>query len=90
MEDTMEYLSNGFTLDTAGQGFPLSTDSMLLAHFVRLPRNASVLDLGSGCGTLGILLCAKDETCHVTGIECSEAAHTAALMNITRNNLTIT
>ncbi len=83
----MEYLSNGFTLDTAGCGFPLSTDSMLLAHFVRLPRNAKVLDLGSGCGTLGVLLCAKDVTCCVTGIELSETAHTAAQSNIQRNGL---
>lgn len=83
----MEYLSNGFTLEATDHAFPLSTDSMLLSHFVRLPRNASVLDLGSGCGTLGVLLCAKDENCQVTGIELSEAAHAAALENIRRNDL---
>ena len=83
----MEYLSNGFTLDTTDHAFPLSTDSMLLAHFVRLPRNASVLDLGSGCGTLGVLLCAKDKNCHVTGIELSETAHAAAQDNIRCNSL---
>ena len=83
----MEYLPNGFTLDTNGGGFPLSTDSMLLSHFVRLPRNARVLDLGSGCGTLGVLLCAKDDNCHVTGVELTEVAHTAALENIRRNAL---
>ncbi|MBR2072149.1 MAG: hypothetical protein IJ976_00625, partial [Alistipes sp.] len=33
--------------------------SALLAHFVTLPKNARVLDLGSGCGTLGLMLCAK-------------------------------
>lgn len=83
----MEYLSNGFTLNTTDQAFPVSTDSMLLAHFVRLQRNARVLDLGSGCATLGVLLCAKDETCQVTGIELSETAHAAALENISRNGL---
>ena len=83
----MEYLPNGYTLDTAGDGFPLSTDSMLLSHFVRLPKNARILDLGSGCGTLGVLLCAKDSSCAVTGIELSEAAHTAAAENIRRNGL---
>jgi len=68
--------------------FPLSTDSMVLAHFVRLPRNARVLDLGSGCGTLGLLLCAGDESCRVTGIEITEIAHRAALDNIRANDLT--
>ena len=73
----MEIISNNFTLDLEG-GFPLSTDSMLLADFVKLPKNAAVLDLGSGCGTLGLLLCARDLSCTVTGIELSEAAHAAA------------
>ena len=82
----MELISNGYTLDLTG-GFPLSTDSMVLADFVRLPKNARVLDLGSGCGTLGLLLCARDAGCTVTGVELEEAAHAAALENIRRNGL---
>ena len=61
---------------------------MLLAHFARLPNNARVLDLGSGCGTLGLLLCADDSRCRVTGIELDPQAHTAALENILCNDLT--
>lgn len=83
----MEQLVNGFTLNIPEASFPLSTDSMLLSDFVRLPRRARVLDLGSGCGTLGVLLCARDPGCYVTGIELSEASHTAALENIADNNL---
>lgn len=83
----MEYLSNGFVLDAPAGCFPISTDSMLLADFVKLPKNATVLDLGSGCGTLGVLLCAKDPGCQITGVELSADAHTAALENIARNSL---
>lgn len=83
----MEYLSNAVTLDTAGGAFPLTTDSMLLADFVRLPKNAQVLDLGSGGGTLGLLLCARDASCCVTGVERSEKAHAVAAQNIARNGL---
>ena len=83
----MEQLPNGYTLELAAGCFPLSTDSMLLAHFVKMPRNARILDLGSGCGTLGLLLCAKDSTCTVTGLEISEASHEGALENIRRNRL---
>ena len=83
----MEYLSNGVTLDTAGGAFPLTTDSMLLADFVRLPKQARVLDLGSGGGTLGLLLCAKDPGCCVIGVECNEAAHAVAEQNIVCNDL---
>ncbi len=83
----METLFNGFTLDIAPGTFPLSTDSIALADFVRLPKQANVLDLGAGCGTIGILLCAKDSACHVTGIELDENAHTMALKNREDNKL---
>lgn len=83
----MERLQGGFTLELCPGAFPLSTDSMLLAHFARLPKNARVLDLGSGCGTLGLLLCAADPGCHVTGLELDTAAHSTALENIRRNGL---
>ena len=82
----MEYIADHYTLDL-GPGFPLSTDSMVLADFVKLPKNAAVLDLGSGCATLGLLLCARDQSCRVTGMELQEAAHAAAVENIARNGL---
>ena len=83
----MEQLHNGFTLDIPSGTFPLSTDSIALAGFVRLPKNARVLDLGSGCGTLGLLLCANRNDCTVTGVELDTLAHDAALENIVRNGL---
>lgn len=83
----METLPNGFTLELSSGSFPLSTDSMVLSHFAKLPRNAEVLDLGSGCGTLGLLLCSRDDGCRVTGVELDPAAHEAALENIRRNAL---
>ena len=83
----MEQLPNGFILCVPEGTFPLSTDSMVLAHFCRLPKNARVLDLGAGCGTLGLLLCAADPGCHVTGVEISPVSHAAAESNILRNAL---
>ena len=83
----MEFLPNGFTLEVPAGAFPLSTDSMVLSHFVRLPKNTRILDLGSGCGTLGLLLCSQNEHCTVTGLEIDENAHLAALYNIQHNAL---
>ena len=83
----MERLPNGYTLDLPAGAFPLSTDSMVLAHFASLPKNARVLDFGSGCGTLGLLLCAGNANCRITGMEMDETAHLAALENIRRNDL---
>lgn len=83
----MEQLHNGFTMELCEGAFPLSTDSIALSGFVRLPKNARVLDLGSGCGTLGLLLCAKDSCCTVTGVELMENAHETALLNACRNEI---
>jgi len=85
----LEQLHNGFTLNVPAGTFPLSTDSIALAGFVKLPKNAKVLDLGAGCGTLGLFLCANHPGCSVTGIELDENAHQAALANIESNRLNL-
>ncbi len=83
----MERLQNGYTLQIPTGAFPLSTDSMALAAFAKLPKQAKVLDIGSGCGTLGLLLCARYADCAVTGVEIDIAAHEGALDNANRNGL---
>ena len=83
----MKTLYNGFTLQLSAGSFPLSTDSMVLAHFAACKPNARFLDLGSGCGTLGLMLCAKNDTCQVTGIEIDPDAHRQALCNAENNSI---
>ena len=83
----MEVLHNGFTLELSEGAFPLSTDSIALADFVKLPKAAQVLDLGSGCGTLGLLLCDNWDDCVVTGVEIDQKAHSTALHNAEQNNI---
>lgn len=84
MEET---LWNGITMLQPDSGFRLGTDSVLLAQFLTLPPAARVMDLGSGCGTLGLLLCARDPSCSVCGLELQPEAHALALQNIRRNGL---
>lgn len=83
----METLHNGYTLELSEGAFPLSTDSIALADFARLPKNAKVLDLGAGCGTLGLMLCAKDPYCTVTGVEIDPVAHEMTLHNARQNQI---
>lgn len=83
----MEHLHNGYTLELCPGSFPLSTDSIALSAFIKLTKQASVLDLGAGCGTLGMLLCARDAHCCVTGVELNENAHMTALHNATQNGI---
>ena len=84
----MEHLPKGLQMEVPPGCFPLTTDSMVLAHFAAETVKGNVLDLGSGCGTLGLLLCAISQRCHVTGIELDDTAHNAAMENIRRNRLT--
>ena len=83
----MEYLPGGYTLNISDGSFPLSTDSILLANFASLRKSAKVLDLGSGCGTLGLLLCSMYPDCQITGIEIDPHSHEAALANIRDNEV---
>lgn len=83
----MEQFAGGITLNIPEGAFPLSTDSMVLSQFVRWSKDAQILDLGSGCGTLSMLLCSRSDSCCVTGIEIDSRSHLAALENIERNQL---
>ena len=61
--------------------FRVSTDSMVLADFCRIKPGSRVLDLGCGCGTLGLLLLGADGTLQLCGIELQEAAARQAQEN---------
>lgn len=81
----MEELWNDITLE---QGrFRLGTDSVLLSQFMTLPKHARVADLGAGSGTIGLLLCARDALCTVSGVEIDAPSHALACQNIERNGL---
>ena len=67
--------------------FCLSTDSMVLADFCRLPPRARVLDLGCGCGALGLLLLGAAPEVLVDGIEIQPDAAQQAARNAEANGL---
>ena len=50
-------------------GFPLSTDSVLLAHFAGGIRAKSIFDLGCGAGVLTVLLRVSHPGAKIGGIE---------------------
>lgn len=83
----IEYLWNGIRLLQPDGEFRIGTDSVLISDFMTLPKGARVCDLGSGSGTLSLLLCGRDSDCSVTGIELQESAYRLFCRNIEENAL---
>jgi len=86
MED-FEVLSCGMRILQSDELFRLGTDSILLANFATPVRGKNIADLGAGGSALGVLLCAANEQCEVTGIELQEKACEISKRNIEINAL---
>ena len=85
--EEFEVLSNGMRILQTESLFRLGTDSILLANFCGNLHGGRIADLGCGGGALGVLLCAADPACRVTGIELQLAACEIAQSNIRINHL---
>lgn len=69
-------------------GFCFGIDSVLLSDFAKgIPSNSKVLDLGTGTGILGILLCGKTKLSKIYGIDIQEDVCNMASRSIKLNNL---
>ena len=66
---------------------PLGTDSVLLADFVPLAGAKRGIDLGCASGALALLLLARSETLHMTGLEIVPQAAALAEKNLAENAL---
>ena len=74
------------------RGYRFSIDSVLLAHFTPVRNNSTILDLGTGCGVLGLILLYryKNKGIRITGIEKQPDLVDLAHLNIKSNNFTDT
>lgn len=69
-------------------GFCFGIDSVLLSDFAKKIKNgSSVLDLGTGTGILGILLCGKTKLKSIIGVEIQKEIADMASRSIKLNNL---
>jgi tRNA1(Val) A37 N6-methylase TrmN6 len=66
------------------EGYRFSVDAMLLADFAGRPKGRLV-DLGTGCGIIPLLLAARSSSPELIGVELQEALYRIALRNVTLN-----
>lgn len=67
--------------------FCFGMDAVLLSNFVNVKKDENVLDLGTGTGIIPILLTAKTDGRHFTGLEIQEESVDMARRSVTHNHL---
>ena len=90
-------LSNDETLDTffngklkiiqKKKGYRFSIDALLISEFIHLRKGERVIDLGTGCGILPILLSQKGKAKSFVGVEIQEDLAECARKNVRLNHL---
>ncbi|MDD5018704.1 MAG: tRNA1(Val) (adenine(37)-N6)-methyltransferase [Eubacteriales bacterium] len=85
--EKIEDLQNGYLIIQNPKYFSFGTDAILLADFADVSAGERVIDFGTGCGIIPILLCAKTKGIHVTGIEIQQALARMAGRSVAMNGL---
>ena len=84
--DDLEY--KGLKIIQNEDGFCFGMDSVLLAHFAsEIKQDSKGIDLGTGTGIIGLLLCAKIPNLQMVGVEIQEEVYDMAKRSIHLNHL---
>lgn len=78
---------NGYYIIQNPKKFCFGMDAVLLSGFVRVKQQETVLDLGTGTGIIPILLEAKTQGAHFTGLEIQPESADMARRSVLYNKL---
>lgn len=78
---------NGYRIIQKKKGFCFGMDAVLLSGFARVKEGEVAVDLGTGTGIIPILLEAKTEGKHFTGLEIQEEVAEMASRSVAMNGL---
>lgn len=67
--EQIDDLQNGYAIIQNPAFFSFGTDAVLLSHFASVQTKGRVVDIGTGCGIIPILLYARCPGLSITGIE---------------------
>ena len=77
----------GYGIIQNKDGFCFGMDAVLLSSFAQAKKGEAVLDLGTGTGILPILMAAKTEGSHFTGLEIQKTSADMASRSVQLNDL---
>lgn len=78
---------NGYHIIQDKSRFCFGMDAVLLSGFAQVKRGETVLDLGTGTGIIPILLAAKTQGAHFTGLEIQPDSADMAARSVAYNHL---
>lgn len=92
-DETIDELLNGrLKVLQKKKGYRFSLDALLLAHFIRLRRNDSLLDMGTGSGVLALITAMRRPDVRVAGIDIQQdmvaMAQRSAALNALEDRVT--
>jgi tRNA1Val (adenine37-N6)-methyltransferase len=87
-DETLDSFFNGvLKILQKREGYRFSIDAILLSQFVRIRRNEKIIDLGTGCGILPLLLSQMTKASTFVGVEIQEPLVECAVKNVHLNHL---
>lgn len=82
-----ELQRNGYKIIQNPEKFCFGMDAVLLSGFAKAKKGDEVLDLGTGTGIIPILMEAKTQAAHLTGLEIQEESADMARRSVVLNSL---
>lgn len=79
--------SGGIKVVQDAEGYRFSIDAIILAHHIRPQSTDAVLDLGTGCGIIPIILAYRKSNVRIIGVEIQEGLAETAENNIRLNRM---
>jgi tRNA1Val (adenine37-N6)-methyltransferase len=88
VDETLDlFLDGRLQIIQKKNGYRFSVDTLLLSQFVRVRKNERVIDLGTGCGILPLLLSQNGKTNSFVGVEIQRSLVECAEKNVALNHL---
>jgi tRNA1Val (adenine37-N6)-methyltransferase len=82
-----EFLKGRLKVLQGVRGYRFSVDAVLLANFIDEPLDRRIIDLGTGCGIIPLIMAAERRYKDITGVEIQEQLAGYAAKNAALNEL---
>ncbi|OGQ05016.1 MAG: hypothetical protein A2026_05230 [Deltaproteobacteria bacterium RBG_19FT_COMBO_46_12] len=87
-DETLDAFFNGeVQIIQKKKGYRFSVDAILLSQFIKIHKDERVIDLGTGCGILPLLLSHTTKARSFIGVEIQKGLADCAKKNVTLNHL---